>query len=103
MGGLARALGVGGLAWLLTASATIGQNLPTVAVLSTGSAIAGRHDPPKGGYVLVLSADDLVAAVPAIRTVASIATQEIREHFSSDMAPPVWLQLSTRINDLLSR
>ena len=46
---------------------------------------------------------DLIAAVPAIRTVARIETQEISNISSSDMTPQLWLQLSTRINELLSR
>jgi L-asparaginase len=77
--------------------------LPTVAVLSTGGTIASRTDPAKGGYVPALSAEDLIAAVPAIKKVAQIQAQQISNISSSDMTPQVWLQLSTRINDLLSR
>ena len=103
MHNIARALSAAALVCLLATSSSIGQTLPTVAVLSTGGTIASRQDPVKGGYVPALSADDLIAAVPAIRTVAQIETQEISNISSSDMTPQVWLQLSTRINELLSR
>ena len=103
MHNIARALSAAALVCLLATSSSIGQTLPTVAVLSTGGTIASRQDPVKGGYVPVLSADDLIAAVPAIRKVARIETQEISNISSSDMTPQVWLQLSTRINELLSR
>lgn len=100
---IARALVAAALVGLLATSSSIGQALPTVAVFSTGGTIASRQDPVKGGYVPALSATDLIAAVPAIRTIAHIETQEISNISSSDMTPQVWLQLATRINELLSR
>ena len=57
----------------------------------------------KGGYVPALSADDLVAAIPAVRKVAQIQTHQISNISSSDMTPQVWLQLLARINELLSQ
>ena len=100
---IARALVAAVLVGLLATSSSIGQALPTVVVLSTGGTIASRQDPVKGGYVPALSATDLIAAVPAIRTLAHIETQEISNISSSDMTPQLWLQLATRINELLSR
>jgi L-asparaginase len=91
------------LVFLLSTSSSIGQTLPTVAVFSTGGTIASRQDPIKGGYVPALSAEDLVAAIPAIRKVAQIRTQQISNISSSDMTPDVWLQLLARINELLSQ
>ena len=87
---------------LAVTSTSAGQGLPKVVLLSTGGTIASRTDPAKGGYVPALSADDLIAAVPAIKKVAQIQAQRISNISSSDMTPQVWLQLSTRINDLLS-
>jgi L-asparaginase len=98
-----RAWGAATVVCLLGTSAAVAQNLPTVAVLSTGGTIASRQDPVKGGYVPALSADDLIAAVPAIKKVAQIHTQQISNISSSDMTPRIWLQLSARINELLSQ
>ena len=91
------------LAFLLSTSSAVGQALPTVAVLSTGGTISGRHDPVKGGYVPALSADDLVAAIPAIKNVAQIQAQQISSISSNDMTPQVWLQLLSRVNEVLSQ
>ena len=81
---------------------SVGQDLPTVVVLSTGGTIASRTDPARSGYVPALSADDLVAAVPAINKVAQIQALQISNISSSDITPGLWLQLSTRLNEVLS-
>ncbi|MGH3119158.1 MAG: asparaginase domain-containing protein [Gaiellales bacterium] len=64
---------------VLAAPTAFAQNSATVAILSTGGTIASRHDPAKSGYVPALTADDLVAAVPAIRKVAQIALTRTRQ------------------------
>ena len=88
---------------VLAGSPASGQTLPTVAVVSTGGTIASRYDQTKGGYVPALTAEDLLAAIPAIRTTARIETHEISSISSSDMTPQIWVRLSTRISELLSR
>ena len=76
--------------------------LPIVAVLSTGGTIASRQNPLKGGYEAVLTGEDLVAAVPAIRKVARVRVEQISNISSSDMNPEIWMQLAARVNDLLA-
>jgi L-asparaginase len=85
--------------WLSAA----GQTLPTVALLSTGGTIAGRFDPVKGGYVLALSGEDLVAAVPAIRNIAQIQVEQFSNLPSPEMTPQIWIRLSGRVNELLAK
>src|SRR5215470_10409668 len=80
----------------MTCVRAIAQELPKVAVLSTGGTIASRQDPIKGGYVPVLSAEDLVAAVPAIKKIAQIQAEQISNIPSQDMAPEIWLRLAAR-------
>src|SRR5262245_30046148 len=79
------------------------QKLPTVAVLSTGGTIASKQDPNRGGYVPALSADDLVAAVPAIKNIAQIQTEQISNIPSQDMTPEIWVRLAARVNELLAK
>jgi Asparaginase, N-terminal len=74
-----------------------------VAVLSTRGTIASRQDSAKGGYLPALAADDLIGAIPAIRTVAQVQTYQISNISSSDMTPKIWLELSTRINEMLAQ
>jgi L-asparaginase len=82
---------------------TAAQNLPTVAVVSTGGTIASKHDPSKGGYVAALSGEDLVAAVPAIKNIAQIQVERFSNIPSSDMTPELWIRLAERANELLAR
>jgi L-asparaginase len=79
------------------------QELPKVAVLSTGGTIASKQDPVKGGYVPALSGEDLVAAVPAIKKIAQIQAEQISNIPSPDMTPEIWLRLAGRVNELLTR
>lgn len=79
------------------------QELPTVAVLSTGGTIASKYDPVKGGYVPALSGQDLVAAVPAVKKIAQIRVEQISNIPSPEITPEIWIRLATRVNDLLAR
>lgn len=81
----------------------VAQELPTVAVLSTGGTIASKQDAVKGGYVPALSGEDLVAAVPTIRKVAQIQVEQIANISSSDVTPDIWIRLAARVKDLLAR
>ncbi len=89
---------------LLTTCLTAGaQKLPTVAVLSTGGTIASKHDSSKGGYLPALSGEDLVSAVPAIKKIAQIQTEQISNIASSEMTTEIWIRLAGRVNELLAR
>lgn len=89
---------------LLTAClSAVAQNLPTVAVVSTGGTIASKHDPSKGGYMATLSAEDLVSAVPAIKNIAQIQVEQFSNIPSDDMTPELWIRLAEKTNELLAR
>jgi L-asparaginase len=79
---------------LMMCVCAFGQDLPKVAVLSTGGTIASEQDPVKGGYVPALSGEDLVAAVPAIKKIAQIQAEQISNIPSPDMTPEIWLRLA---------
>jgi L-asparaginase len=91
------------VALLLVGPYASAQKLPTVAVLATGGTIAGKHDPVKGGYLPALSGEDLIRAVPALKTIAQIQVEQISNISSSDMTPEIWIRLAARVNELLSR
>jgi L-asparaginase len=88
---------------LIMCVCAFGQELPKVAVLSTGGTIASKQDPVKGGYVPALSGEDLVAAVPAIKKIAQIQVEQISNIQSPDMTPEVWLRLAGRVSELLAK
>jgi L-asparaginase len=88
---------------LAVALSAAAQKLPTVAVLATGGTIASRQDPEKGGYVPALSAQELVAAVPAIRKIAQVQAEQVSNIPSQDMTPALWVRLAATVNRLLAR
>src|SRR5215467_8706745 len=92
-----------GLPLVLSCATVFAQKLPSVVILSTGGTIASKTDPVKGGYVPALSGEDLVAAVPGIKKVAQIQVEQVSNISSSDMTPGIWLRLTGRVNELLSK
>ena len=73
------------------------QNLPSVVVLATGGTIASRSSQPS------LSGDQLVDAVPALRKIARVRSEQIANVGSRDMTPAIWLKLAARANELLEQ
>jgi L-asparaginase len=81
------------------------SSLPRIAVLATGGTIAGAAPDAANtsGYQAgVVGVDQLLAAVPALSTVARIAPEQIASIDSKDMALPLWTALTQRINALLA-
>ncbi len=78
------------------------QSLPTVVVLATGGTIAGAAGSDvqaayKSGQVGV---DQLLAAVPQAKKVATLRGEQISNIGSQDMNDEVWLKLARRVNEL---
>jgi L-asparaginase len=78
------------------------QSLPTIVVLATGGTIAGAAGSDvqaayKSGQVGV---DQLLAAVPQAKTIATLRGEQISNIGSQDMNDEVWLKLARRVNEL---
>ena len=78
------------------------QSLPTVVVLATGGTIAGAAGSDvqaayKSGQVGV---DQLLAAVPQTKKIATLRGEQISNIGSQDMNDEVWLKLARRVNEL---
>ena len=82
---------------------SVDVELPVVHVLSTGGTIASVYDPERGGFAPALSGEDLIAAVPGIESVARLEVEQISNISSTDMTPALWLRVSRRTDELLSR
>ncbi len=80
----------------------VAQQLPLVKVLSTGGTIASRFDPVQKGFVPALSGEQLVEAVPEIKTIARVEIEAVANIGSSDMTPEIWLKLARRANEVLA-
>src|SRR4029453_11416688 len=79
--------------------------LPTVVVLATGGPIAGAAGSDvqaayKSGQVGV---EQLLAAVPQARKLATLRGEQVSNIGSQDMNDAVWLKLAQRINELTAQ
>ncbi len=79
------------------------QTKPTIYILATGGTIAGQGSSEvesdyKAGAI---SVDQMLAAVPQIRDLATIRGEQVAQIGSQDMNDEVWLKLGKRVNELL--
>lgn len=96
----ASVLAAAGLAALaLPASAA---DLPKVAIVATGGTIAMKLDPATQAPVPALSGEDLVAAVPKLKEIASVAVTEFSNIPSDYMGPDRWPDLARRVEAVLA-
>ena len=73
-----------------------------VVVLATGGTIAGVGQEGKtAGYLSgSLTAEDLIRALPQVRSVAEIETVQVCNINSDDITSGIWLELAGRINEM---
>ncbi|MFC0397218.1 asparaginase [Paraburkholderia rhizosphaerae] len=79
--------------------------LPRIAVLATGGTIAGsaQDATSTAGYQAgVVGVGQLLAAVPALSTLAHIQAEQIASIDSKDMSFALWAKLALRVNALLA-
>jgi L-asparaginase len=79
------------------------QNLPAVVVLATGGTIASRQNITQGTSQPALTGDQLVDAVPALKKIARVRSEQIATVGSRDMTPAIWLKIAVRANELLAQ
>lgn len=92
------------LAALLIVTAPAQQKLPTVVVLATGGTIAGAAaSDVQAGYTSgQVGVDQLLAAVPQAKKLATLRGEQISNIGSQDMNDEVWFKLARRINQLVA-
>jgi len=90
------------LAALLTLPALAADKLPTVVVLATGGTIAGAATSDvQAAYTSgQVGVEQLLAAVPQAKKLATLRGEQISNIGSQDMNDEVWLKLARRINEL---
>jgi L-asparaginase len=82
--------------------ATTGGALPTVVVLATGGTIAGAAaSDVQAAYTSgQVGVEQLLAAVPQAKKLATLRGEQIANIGSQDMNDEVWLKLARRVNEL---
>ncbi len=73
------------------------QNLPQVALISTGGTIASIIDYRTGGVHAALSANDLYVSVPELADYASIDPEVLMSEYSENLRPEHWTSIAERI------
>ncbi|WP_423761833.1 type II asparaginase [Burkholderia sp. NLJ2] len=83
-----------------------GADLPHVLILATGGTIAGTGatSTTTVGYTAAkVGVEQLIDAVPALRTVANVTGEQVFQVASENMTNTLWLKLAKRVNELLAR
>jgi L-asparaginase len=90
------------VAALGAASASAADKLPTVVVLATGGTIAGAAGSDvQAAYTSgQVGVEQLLAAVPQAKKLATMRGEQIANIGSQDMNDEVWLKLARRVNEL---
>jgi L-asparaginase len=80
------------------------QALPTVYVLATGGTIAGAAGSNvQAGYTSgQVGVEQLIAAVPEAKKIATLKGEQISNIGSQDMNDEVWLKLANRVNAIVA-
>src|SRR5512144_275401 len=92
------------LAALLAVPTLAADKLPNVVVLATGGTIAGAAaSDVQAGYTSgQVGVEQLLAAVPQAKKLATMRGEQISNIGSQDMNDEVWLKLARRVNELVS-
>jgi L-asparaginase len=79
--------------------------LPKIKIVATGGTIAGAQaDVKEAGYKAgTFRVEDLINAVPQLKTLADLSGEQIVNIGSQDMNNEVWLKLAKRVNELLKQ
>ena len=73
------------------------QNLPKIALISTGGTIASKIDYRTGGVHAALSADELYATVPELANHASIDPEVLMSEYSENLRPEHWTRIAEKV------
>jgi glutamyl-tRNA(Gln) amidotransferase subunit D len=80
-----------------TTAVTATQNLPKVALISTGGTIASKIDYRTGGVHAALSAAELYASVPELANHASIDPEVLMSEYSENLRPEHWTLIAEKV------
>src|SRR5918998_4723844 len=73
------------------------QNLPRIALISTGGTIASKIDYPTGGVHAALSADELYESVPELASRASVDPEVLMSEYSENLRPEHWTMIAEKV------
>ncbi|MFB6255050.1 MAG: Glu-tRNA(Gln) amidotransferase subunit GatD [Halobacteriaceae archaeon] len=79
------------------------EDLPTIALISTGGTIASTVDYRTGAVTAQFDAEDILRAVPDLAGRANYRGRVVANILSENMTPDVWQDLATAVYDEIDR
>ena len=76
---------------------TKNENLPRIALISTGGTIASKIDYRTGGVHAALSASELYQSVPELANHASIDPEVLLSEYSENLKPVHWAMIAEKV------
>jgi glutamyl-tRNA(Gln) amidotransferase subunit D len=86
-----------------SSSPTPRDDLPEVAILSTGGTIASRVDYRSGAVHPAVSSEDLYSLIPELSDVARIRPEIVLSILSENIEPADWTKIAERVAECVSR
>ncbi len=77
-------------------------DLPTVAILSTGGTISSKIDYKTGGVSADLTAEDFVAMLPELASIANIKAKKVMNAMSEDLLTTDWHAIAFAVLDVIN-
>jgi len=90
---------VGGAGSEATTEVTFDEELPTVALVSTGGTIASTVDYRTGAVTAQFTAEDVLRAVPELAGMANYRGRVVANILSENMTPDVWQELARAVHE----
>ncbi|MFW6449127.1 MAG: Glu-tRNA(Gln) amidotransferase subunit GatD, partial [Halobacteriota archaeon] len=84
-----------------SSAVTFDEDLPTIALISTGGTIASTVDYRTGAVTARFDADDVLRAVPELAGRANYRGRVVSNILSENMTPEVWQDLAEAIHEEL--
>jgi len=79
------------------------KHLPNITVLSTGGTISSKIDYRTGGVYADYTAEDFVAMMPELASIANLKAKKIMSIMSEDMSSKDWLAIAKEIETELNQ
>ncbi len=95
----AHEVGGGGAGAGTDSTVTFDEDLPTIALISTGGTIASTVDYRTGAVTAQFDAEDVLRAVPELAGLANYRGRVVANILSENMTPAVWQDLARAIHE----
>jgi glutamyl-tRNA(Gln) amidotransferase subunit D len=78
-------------------SVTQDDSLPDLSIVSTGGTIASRIDYRTGAVTSQFDAEDILRAIPGLRSIARFQARKLYTLLSENMTPAIWTELARAV------